>query len=121
MISWMALEYWVMSYSQYKSARLVLGCCGHYGHDACNSVCNVIVSVWWVIYAVFGAGCFALQRHKLVNQSGVIQQRNCLRINNRQKILIEIALWRCRLVISNSILADLLFRPISRVSITNNL
>ena len=94
---------------------------GHYGHNARNGVCNVIVSVWWVIYAVFGAGCFALQRHKLVNQSAVIQQRNRLGINNRQKILIEIALWRCRLVVGNPILAELLFRPISRVSITNNL
>ena len=94
---------------------------GHYGNDACYSVCNVIVSVWWVIYAVFGAGCFALQRHKLVNQSGVIQQRNRPRINNRQEVLIEIALWCCRLVVGNSILAELLFRPVSRVSIANNL
>jgi len=110
-----------MSDPQYKSARLVVRFGGHYGHNARNSVCNVIVSVWWVIYSVFGAGCFALQRDKLVNQSGVIPQRNRPRINNRQKILIEIALWCRGLVVSNSILAELLFRPISRVSIANNL
>jgi len=110
-----------MSYPQYKSARLMVRFGGHYGHNARNSVCNVIVSVWWVIYAVFGARCFALQRHKLVNQSGVIEQRNRLRIYYRQKILIEIALWRCGLIVGNSILAELLFRPISRVSIANNL
>ena len=68
---------------------------GHYGHDARNGVCYVIMSLGWVIYFVFGAGGFALQRDKLVNQSGVIKQRNRLRIYYRQKVLIEMAFWRC--------------------------
>ena len=95
MISWMALEYYVMSNPQDKAARLMVRFGSHYGHDAGNGVYNVIMSVWWVIYSVFGARCFALQRDKLVNQSGVIEQRNRLRIYYRQKVLIEIAFWRC--------------------------